>query len=509
MRLKKDTLFFLLLIFLYLFLLPLYLKNPLLIFFFSLLLPSFFYKHIQKFFKQKQKEKERIFLHRFFVYLSTEMTAGQSLKSALKKAIEHFEKMYVTQKETQNFLSLCKEGLQFSLPLDEIFQKLALCLNQEHQALFFLLAEQIKENGHLLLLLKQISHLLQEQISLEQFLRSEQFKQKSETLLLLLFPSLVAFFLKNHFASYMQQAFFSVTGQSFLLFSFLLNQTALFCSFAILNPNSHKKQKKQSLHTPFAFLYKHFLQKINCLIEKFFPKISSSFLHSISFQLPYIEAYKQKKPLLFFSNAKRLCLSYLSSFLLQEIFTLFLSLPFLFSQQKIFFFLFPSLLLVLHIKTFQEEKNQYLHHLEKQASLYLHFVYVLLSSTYTPRKALEKAMHLLQKDDTLYREMYYILHAQERGEKFQACFQNFLSLLPPSKVQACFHLLLQFSEQGSAHLMELIYLQLEEIWKETRFLYKKEAEKQSFYLFLPMILSLLSMLCYLAAPAISQFTGIV
>lgn len=508
MRLKKEALFFLCLSFFYLLLLPLYIKNPLLIFLFSLLLPALFYKHIQKFFKQKQKEKERVFLHRFFVFLSTEMTTGHSLSSALKKAIEHFQKMYVSQKETQNFLCTCQEGLQFSLPLDEIFQKLSLRLQNEHKALFFLLAEQIKENGNLLLLLKQISHLLQEQISLEQFLRSEQFKQKTENLLLLLFPSFVAFLLKNQFSSYMEQAFLSNSGQSFLLLSFFLNQIALFISLAILNHQAYKKKKQQAKNVPLAFLYQSFFQKFYFFIESCLPKISNTFLHSLSLHLPYIEAYKQKKPLLFFSNTKNLCISYLTSFLLQEILSLFLAIPFLFFKQKIFFFLFPVLLLILHIKNFQEEKNQYLHHLEKQATLYLHFVYVLLSSTYTPRKALEKAMHLLEKEDTLCREMHYILHAQERGEQFQACFQNFLSLLPPCKVQACFHLLLQFSEQGSKHLMELIYLQLEEIWKDARFLYKKEAEKQSFYLFLPMILSLLAMLCYLAAPAISQFTGI-
>lgn len=505
--LSKTSYFFLVLS--YYFLLPLYSPYRAFNLFISLILSFFVLKRLSYFFTYREERNERYFLSRVFSFISNELSAGQSLQSAFKKLLPYFQKIYASSKKISLFLNQLSKLFSSALPLEQVMLAMTEknLLIEEHANFFNLIAEQLKEKNPLLHFFKQTHSLFQKRIALEDNIAQNQSKQQSEAFILLCLPYLIAFVLQKSFPHYLSPAFEDFFSQSLLILAFIVNQLALILSTYFFIPQQKRKSNSQEKK---GFI-ENFTQNLfhTCLNST---DKKQDFLNYFTFlplylwekDAPFAEAYEKKISLLD-TQSKNYLSEKLFNLSFETACISFFVLLFALLTKSFFFLLFIPAYIFLKAKIYLNYKQEYLNRLDKEFALYFHFVFLLLHSAYSPRLALEKALHVLPSNSILHIEFQKVIDSTNRLEDFNQNFLLFTSLLPPSPIQASLNLLQQYLEHGHPDTLQLLELQLKDLWKQSHYAHKKEAEQRQLYLFLPMILSLISIFMYFLAPALSNF----
>lgn len=510
MHLKLYQRYYFFLVLFYLIFLPLYSPYFLANFLLALLLAALPIKRFIFFLDYLEDRKERYFLSRIFTFISNELSAGQSLYHAFQKSITYFSKVYAASKKISQFLFHLKQIFSSALPLEDLMLQITQenWLQEEHQQFFKLIAEQVREKNPLFLFFKQSSQLLQKRIALEEQIQQDQSKQQTEAILLLILPYVIAFVLKKSFPDYLQPAFKTFSAQLYLFLAFILNQIALLvCTFLFIPqaPKLNSTKKRESFFAAYLQRWAKLFLSSPQNLQKFLKYFKCLPLYLWENQIHFIEAFEKKCSLL---ETKP------QAFLAQKLFilcaeTVFLSVVCLIlclTFYQPFFLILIPLYLFIKSKQLFKIKKIYLLALEKEFALYFHFVFLLLKSAYTPRVAMEKALFILSPQNLLYREIYSVLHSQEALEQFEQRFNHWSSLFPPNAIQVSLNVLQQYIQYGHPDMLNLLEIQLKEIWKLSQNAYKKEAEQRQLYLFLPMLISLISIFLYFLAPALASFT---
>lgn len=455
------------------------------------------YKSLKFVTEKRAQFKIRYFFCNFIQTLGNDISSGNSLYEALYNAQNYYFNIFYKNKIINRFLSELKKYLDLHNSPTEIFNNLAnLRICEEAETTLLIFSEQCKDDIDLLMSIKNLSNVYNEQLKLEDQIQTEAHKQQLEALILISAPFILAFFIYFSNKTYLTAAYENELGLSLIFISLALSLLSLIVSLKLMFKSDNNKKSNNS-KINFKFTH-NICQKIARLICKQ--------LYFFSFQklTPALAALKNKSILQMSAAEEELGLHLQensSSFLLFALLSIIMALI----NSNYLFLSAIFIFIIFKIKEIQNAYEYYFNEINKDFALYLNLLNSLLKAGYVPRQAMEKACKALDKNKILYRELAYCMRQKDLGQPLANSLEILAFKLPSGEVQMSLKLINQFINSGSKHILNILLSRQQDLWNLSKKSYQIEMDKKNLMLFLPMSLNFLAIIIFVTAPLLKSF----
>ena len=461
----------------------------------------------RRWWSNRQVNLERMQFKLFLEYLLTRLSAGSSLEKAINESPANLQiligrKSYLLT-QLQNAVQQIKSGH----PLESVMADLGCQLRcREAQVVCHSLAPLRQTSSRLNHFVRQHLNMLIEKQSVMLDIESEQAQRRTEAYILCLMPYIMIFFTRQAFASYSENALELPAGQIGMLLSFTLAVTALLMTINMLHVSEN------NLFIPFEVRQQHrFWHYPGSRIKAFYTLVMPSIyvlqlfeiMQTQQLRLPDLGKSVDCQTEFFARKAKLIILAVPVGC------TLSLSFG------KIFLLFIPSLaVIILQDHQLINWAKQHTAASRQEYPILINLIAAFLQAGLSLHRALSLCTQVFHDDSMsvpgsgkavlpmLHPEIYQLKQRLDMSWSGSMIMQEQADRCSIPEVRSALVLMARFEQTGGSQIIQLIEMQASACWNLQRNALRKQLEKQSLQLILPMVANLVSVLLIAIIPAV-------